>query len=55
VLGVLQQLWSEAPWQWHGPLWLALPLLGLLLVSLSAQGLVRRLLHGVLAQRLREL
>lgn len=54
VMLTLQQLWSELAWQPHYLLWWGLPLLGVALVMLAAQGPMRRLLGSVLASRLRQ-
>lgn len=54
IMLLLQQQWSELTWQPQPLLWVGLPLLGAGLVWLAAQGAMHRLLHSVLARRLRE-
>lgn len=49
----LQTWWFSGAASWHLSLWLGLPLLGALLVTLVGQGWRRHLLGGVIAGRLR--
>ncbi|MCS3461734.1 ABC transporter permease [Aeromonas sp. BIGb0445] len=51
----LQLLWFEGQWQFHWFIWLGLPVLGALLVTLAGQGMQRQLLAGTLSDRLRGL
>ncbi|MFB2864282.1 ABC transporter permease [Aeromonas sp. MdU4] len=49
----LQWWWFEGQWQFHWAIWLGLPVLGALLVTLAGQGIRRQLLAGTLSDRLR--
>jgi putative ABC transport system permease protein len=51
----LQWWWFEGQWQFHWAIWLGLPTLGALLVTLAGQGMQRQLLAGTLSDRLRGL
>ncbi|MGY3865846.1 ABC transporter permease [Aeromonas bivalvium] len=51
----LQLAWFEGQWQFHWFIWLGLPALGALLVTLAGQGMQRQLLAGTLSDRLRGL
>ncbi|HDX8360453.1 TPA: FtsX-like permease family protein [Aeromonas hydrophila] len=51
----LQWWWFEGQWQFHWAIWIGLPLLGAVLVTLAGQGMQRQLLAGTLSDRLRGL
>lgn len=51
----LQWWWFDGQWQFHWAIWIGLPLLGALLVTLAGQGMRRQLLAGTLSDRLRGL
>ncbi|MBC6486640.1 ABC transporter permease [Aeromonas hydrophila] len=51
----LQWWWFEGQWQFHWAIWVGLPLLGAVLVTLAGQGMQRQLLAGTLSDRLRGL
>lgn len=51
----LQWWWFEGQWQFHWAIWLTLPTLGAVLVTLAGQGMRRQLLAGTLSDRLRGL
>ncbi|MFM4808109.1 ABC transporter permease [Aeromonas hydrophila] len=51
----LQWWWFEGQWQFHWAIWIGLPLLGAVLVTLVGQGMQRQLLAGTLSDRLRGL
>ncbi|MBQ4665428.1 ABC transporter permease [Aeromonas hydrophila] len=51
----LQWWWFEGQWQFHWAIWIGLPLLGSVLVTLAGQGMQRQLLAGTLSDRLRGL
>ncbi|WP_421177420.1 ABC transporter permease [Aeromonas jandaei] len=51
----LQFWWFDGQWQFHWRIWLGLPTLGALLVTLAGQGMRRQLLAGTLSDRLRGL
>ncbi len=51
----LQWWWFDGQWQFHWAIWIGLPLLGAVLVTLAGQGMQRQLLAGTLSDRLRGL
>ncbi|MCV3276370.1 ABC transporter permease [Aeromonas hydrophila] len=51
----LQWWWFEGQWLFHWAIWIGLPLLGAVLVTLAGQGMQRQLLAGTLSDRLRGL